>query len=333
MSPELASSYRWCWHVVRNSGSSFYRSFFLLKQPARDSIAALYAYARITDDLGDITGGDQAPVHALCKPDLLDAWLAELQSVMASSHSSHVDITVQVGGNKVGGNGTDAKAVLRQHSQLWPALFDTVKKYSIPSVLLEDVIRGVKMDARAVRIADWVELKEYCYHVASAVGLACTYIWNAQPELARSAAIDCGIAFQLTNILRDIREDAARGRIYVPQTLLNQFKCSELSWLDSQPDGDWQGCITSVYRTAAEYYARGWSTEQFLDPDGRKMFSLMWRTYRELLDEVHRHKSTLWSARKVHLPRTVRWRLAAAHFVPSLYRRLPTPSLASRCER
>jgi phytoene synthase len=228
-------------------------------------------------------------------------------------------------------NGLQADS-LRDYSLLWPALCNTAERYAIPHELLFGIIDGVEMDLGPVRIADWDELTEYSYYVASTVGLACTRLWGAKVTLPRQSAIDCGIAFQITNILRDLREDAARGRIYVPATQLQRFGCSAANWLRCQPDVDWFGCVDAMIARARQLYDNGWRTSEHLNDEGQRMFSLMWRTYRELLDEIDRSKASLWSGSPIRVSRWKKMKLAISHFLPNLYRRLPEPIVGGYVE-
>ncbi len=147
------------------------------------------------------------------------------------------------------------------------------------------------------RFASWEEVDKYSYHVASTVGLACTRIWQAADTLPKSPPIDCGLAFQLTNILRDLREDAARNRIYLPLSELTAFGCDEASWLSGNPQGDWQGLVRSVILRARAFYESGKHTIDHLPRPGKRIFGLMWSTYHDLLNTIDRQQSQLWSQR------------------------------------
>ncbi len=264
-------------------------------------MAALYAFARITDDLGDSnTSNDD-------KRDRLFRWQSNVHEFVGAGRRCEA----------AEGNGA--------HTMLWPALADTVQRFQIPAQLLDDIVKGVQMDVGPVSITDWPQLNDYCYHVASAVGLACTCIWQSRPALPSQAAIDCGIAFQLTNILRDVREDALQGRIYIPICELERFGCDRATWLSGKPNGDWAGCINSVACRASELYLSGWQTALFLHADGRRMFSLIWRTYRQLLNRVVCSTHTLWSGSRITVPKATQFKLAISHFVPWWYQILPAP--------
>lgn len=281
---ELVRSYDWCYRVARGSGSSFYRAFWLLNRPQRRAMFALYAFARITDDLGD----EKQPTAYRARR--LQTWNQQLlQQVSNEPPSAIEDLS------------TDRE--LAQFAALWPALRDTVRTYRIPTKLLHDLVIGVAMDLESVRLADWPAVDRYSYHVASTVGLACTHIWQAAESLPHQQAIDCGIAFQLTNILRDLREDAARDRIYIPISELERFGCDVDSWLAGQPQGQWQSLVTSVIERARALYESGSHTIDHLPGRGKRMFWLMWSHYRQLLEAIAQQKEQLWSERRVALPR------------------------------
>ncbi|MEM7557966.1 MAG: phytoene/squalene synthase family protein [Planctomycetota bacterium] len=293
-SSEVSKSYAWCRDVCRRSKSNFYASFRLLAPERRRAMDALYAFARISDDLADAIG------LAEDKQLVLEAWrerLGQIDSGKSLSDSS--------------------EQLLEPYRDLWPGLADAVVRFQIPLGLLDDIVEGVSMDlASERRFTTWAELDQYCYYVASAVGLACTYIWKADQEVPRETAVVCGQAFQLTNILRDVQEDAASGRIYLPLDSLRQYGVGEANWLGGQPNGDWTGLVESVARTAFERYEQGWDTIEYLTPDSQRMFSLMWRSYRQLLEEVIRHKEELWTGQRIRVGTWQKTRLLLRHVLP-----------------
>ena len=189
MNSALARSYRYCEEVTRREAGNFYPAFLLLPTPQRRSMCALYTFMRIADDLSD------EPTPIPIKRQQLADWRAGLRSALAGKfqHESH------------------------------PALYDTVTKYRIPARYLEAVIDGVEMDLEPVAYRTFADLRNYCWHVASVVGLSCIHIWGFHGLDAIRFAEDAGLAFQLTNILRDLGEDAARGRVYLPQEDLDRF--------------------------------------------------------------------------------------------------------------
>ncbi|HEY2895309.1 MAG TPA: phytoene/squalene synthase family protein, partial [Pirellulales bacterium] len=189
MSDEIAASYAHCRRIARRSASSFYYSFLLLPKPKRQAMCALYAFLRRTDDLGD----SAAPA-------------AERRGALVDWRHALVECQA----------GIYADPIL-------PALAHTVRTFSIPLEYLHAVIDGIETDLEPVAYESFDQLEEYCYRVASVVGLACLRIWGSIHPSAERPARQCGIAFQLTNILRDLGEDAARGRVYLPREDMDRF--------------------------------------------------------------------------------------------------------------
>src|SRR3954469_242245 len=186
MSRVLDASYRFCGALSRREARNFYYSFLLLPPPLRRSMYALYAFMRHTDDLAD----DPGPCRD--RDTQLERWRGDVHRALEAGESA-----------------------------AWPglaALAATVERHAIPARYLDDVIDGVAMDLHPRPFPTFDDLYGYCYRVASAVGLCCLYIWGYRSDggRAESLAEACGIALQLTNIVRDVREDAGNGRIYCP---------------------------------------------------------------------------------------------------------------------
>jgi phytoene synthase len=193
----LEESYAFCERVARTQAKNFYYSFLLLSRPQRRAMCAIYAFMRYCDDLSDAEGvSDRAGAIA--------RWQADLDAALAGSTPQH---------------------------PLWPAFSDTVSRYRIPHEYFRAMIRGVSSDLEPRHIQTFQELYDYCYHVASVVGLTIIHIFGFDDPAALPLAERCGVAFQLTNILRDVREDAEHGRIYLPAEDLDRFgvKPEELS--------------------------------------------------------------------------------------------------------
>src|SRR5215813_2322191 len=180
-------SYRYCLKVARTRAKNFYYSFVLLSKQQRKAMCAIYAYMRYCDDLSDEPGASRAAV---------DKWRAELENALEGNFSDH---------------------------PLWPAFHHTVRRFRIPHEYFRQMIDGIASDLEPRRIETFDELYRYCYHVASVVGLTIIHIFGFDTRSALPLAEKCGVAFQLTNILRDIREDAERGRIYLPAEDLVRF--------------------------------------------------------------------------------------------------------------
>lgn len=302
--PDIATSYLWCKDLCRKSKSSFFSSFALLDRPKRKAMYALYAFARISDDICD------SDEPAATREANLEAWRKQTAAMLEANEPMAA---------------LDNPPMLREYASLWPALSDCVGSFGIPHRLLDEIISGVRLDIHHEQPNDWNDLKHYCYHVASTVGLACTHIWRAdEAEPNQQSAIDCGLAFQLTNILRDVAEDAKRGRIYLPRDLLERHNVDSADWLAGTPTGDWIGAVTEVAEESRRLYENGWSTIDALTPRCQRMFSLMWRGYRTLLDQVLAEKHTLWTS-KPRLSKTAELKLLAQHVVPTVFERLDAP--------
>jgi 15-cis-phytoene synthase len=190
--------YARCAEVTRRSSSNFYYAFMLLSAERRRALYAVYAFCRFVDDIADDGAVAQPAV-------LLERWREELRKVFSG-------------------------AVERPVSR---ALADNVRRFNIPQRYFEEVIDGVEMDLTRKRYATFAKLSLYCRRVASAVGLICIEIFGYRNPATRVYAERLGLAFQLTNILRDVREDAARDRIYLPLEDLARFGVSEQEILQS----------------------------------------------------------------------------------------------------
>jgi phytoene synthase len=255
---DLRASYRFCGNLARREARNFYCAFLLLPPVKRRSMCALYAFLRHTDDLAD------EPAAAADKARALEAWRLELAAAL-------------------GGQITNWPG--------FPALADTVARHAIPHDLLGKAIDGVSMDVEPRRFATFDELADYCYHVASVVGLCCLHIWGYRSEggKAERLAEACGIALQLTNIIRDVREDARNGRIYLPEEDFARFGVDpdELSHT---------GCPSKQVRTllafeaqrAYAYYAQANSLAPLVYRVGRPVLRTIVGIYRSLLDEIVR---------------------------------------------
>lgn len=239
---------------------------------------ALYAYMRVTDDIAD-EPGDPAAIRAK-----LAAWRADLTAALAG-HFAH---------------------------PIHPALVATVRRYDVPARFLFDAIDGMEADVGPVRVATFADLYPYCYRVASAVGLACVRVWGLRPG-ASFAETDppaeaAGIAFQLTNILRDLGEDLARDRVYLPADELEAFGCPPDTWREPARAARFRELMRFQVDRARGYYRRSAALVPLLAPDGRAIFHVMSATYRRLLDEIEARGYDVFTAR-VRVPK---WRKLAA---------------------
>jgi len=272
----LAASYAACHRRVCQSRSSFHAAFRLLPKPKHRAMEALYAFARESDDLVD----SDEPVEQRCEK--LDLWRAALERHLATGPGPH-------------------------SSPLLPALADTVARYAIPHEYLLAVLDGVAMDLDRCHYETFDQLAVYCQRVASAVGLASMHIWGFTNPQALEPADHCGLAFQLTNILRDVREDARLGRVYLPEEDLRAAGCDAEQLRNGVADDRFLRLMYVQIARARAHYDRGRELRRFLHPDGQRIFGLMCATYRALLEQIARDPAAVLH-RRVRLPR---WRKLA----------------------
>jgi phytoene synthase len=281
MNEELAYSYRHCRQVARRANSNFSWVFRLLPADQRRGMEALYAFARHLDD---VTDTDQSLERRRLG---LDFWREELAA---------------------GLNG-------QLHGPVMPALADTVRRFEIPRDYLDQILDGVAMDLDHRGFETFHDLRRYAEHVASAVGLACLSIWGCRDPRAAVPAIDCGIAFQLTNILRDLAEDARLGRCYVPTEDLTRYAFTRDNFPPSLPlvPETAQRFLDllqfEIVRTKG-FYDSAAETADYLAGRPRKMFRLMHATYRTLLAKIERQPLAVLE-RRIRLSRPDKAWLAA----------------------
>lgn len=260
------SSLSYCRRLTRRAHSSFPLAFRVLPPAKRDAMTALYAFCRASDDLADEPGDPAAKRAAL------HGWRLRLRDALRHGIYTH-----------------------RVHA----ALHDAVRRYEVPSDYLEAVLDGVETDMGPVAFASFDDLYPYCYRVASAVGVACVYVWGLRdPDdlgPAIDLAVDAGIAFQLTNILRDLGEDRARGRVYLPRDELERFGCPPEAWRAGDPA--FRELMRFQVGRAREYYAKGGPLSGLLSADGRAVFRVMAGVYRRLLDEIERRDYDVFARR------------------------------------
>ena len=263
MTFSLEASYAECERLTRSQAGNFYYSFLVLPRAKQRAMSALYAFLRRTDDLSD----SHEPVET--RRAQLAEWRAALDAALAGEF----------------------------RSPLLPALADTVTRYAIPVEHLRAAIDGVEQDLDPRVYHTFDELADYCHLVASAVGLACIHIWGFRGGEAIAPAKACGIAFQLTNILRDLKEDAARGRVYLPQENLERFDYTADDLLANVIDGRFRALMRFEMARAEEHYRRAAELERWLEPDGRRIFGAMTAIYHSLLDEIRRRDGDIFGPR------------------------------------
>jgi len=261
--------------LVRKSRSSFYYSFLLLPRPKRDAIYAVYALCRAVDDIADDPGDIEA------KAERLKGWREELDRCYAG----------------------------RPTHPITRALRDCLNRYPIPKGYFEELIAGVEMDLTITRYRTFADLRRYCYRVASVVGLICIEIFGYRHEATKEYAINLGLALQLTNILRDLKTDGRRGRIYLPQEDLERFGYSEDDLLQGRYTPGFFALMRFEADRAREYFRL--AAESLPSEDRKSMASaeVMGRIYRETLETIARKEFRVFEDR-IALSRARKIRLA-----------------------
>lgn len=277
----LDTSYRYCEAVARREARNFYYSFRLLPPARRRAMSALYGFMRHTDDLADEAGEPAAKRAALA------AWRAELVAALAEPAATKAPS---------GWAG-------------WPAFADTVRRHAIPVRHLHEVIDGVAMDVEPRRFATFDELYHYCYLVASAVGLCCIRIWGYESSDGRAERLaeSCGIALQLTNIIRDVSDDARAGRVYLPREDLERFGVTPAELAATATSEPLRRLLAHEGQRAYHYYEQARPLVGLVAPVGRPVLRAIAGIYRALLDEIAGRGYDV-APRRIALPG---WRKAA----------------------
>jgi phytoene synthase len=272
MKTAVSDSYSYCQTLARRTGRNFYFSFLTLPRRLFRDMCVLYAFMRHTDDLGDCE--DLSPSERRAE---LARWRTALDEAL------------------------DGRC---ENCRILPALAHVAAKHRIPARYLNDVIAGVESDLTPREFTNFADLSQYCYQVAGAVGLCCIHIWGFRDERALPRAIDCGTAFQLTNILRDLGEDARMGRVYLPQEDLNRFGYTAADLSQGVRDDRFRELMKFQVSRAADYYARGAELHDYVSPVGRPVLSAMFRIYSSLLREIERRDYDVFTRRiRVSSPR------------------------------
>lgn len=270
-----AADHEACAALLGASGSSFALPIRLLPAAKRRGTTALYAFCRRADDIVD-DAADAAAARAA-----LDAFEAAVRDGLT-------------------GRGGD-DPVIR-------ALADTVRRFAVPEEEIAAILAGVRMDLDRDTYATFADLEAYCRRVAGAVGVAAIHIWGFVSPDAGAAAVDCGLAFQLTNILRDVPEDLARGRVYLPSEDLSATGCRIDDLRAGRIGPEFAGLAALEANRAAAAFDRAAALDRMLTTDGRLAFRAMFGVYGGLFAAVRRAGPRIFTAR----PRLSRPAAAAA---------------------
>jgi phytoene synthase len=313
MNLELDVSYDYCAGVARRARSNFYYTFALLPLEKRRAMYAVYAYLRELDDIAD--GPMSLEWQALVKNNLSAETLnpdyptvIERLSILRMLPASplwqnlrldSLDLAKQHRLQRLEAARQQFNAALAGEASgpILPALAETIKAYNIPAKYFLDVMQGVAADIAGHDYQTWEELGTYCYRVASVVGLICLHIWGFRDERAFPPAIACGLAFQMTNILRDLGEDASINRIYLPRQEITAAGYSDTELVQGSVNAGYERLIEQQIARARGLYAEAEELPRHLQRDGQRIYAAMFATYRALLDKVSEQRDQLLQQR------------------------------------
>jgi 15-cis-phytoene synthase len=284
---QLAIAYSVCRGITRNNAKNFYYAFLVLPQRKRQALCAVYAFMRRCDDIAD------DPTLSLDQRRLqLDHWLDALHRTQQ-------------------GEPSDDPILL--------ALTDAQRRYTIPAGLVDELAMGTAMDVVdpeaespsqenlktnpaavpgvTVQYQTFDDLKLYCYRVASVVGLVCIHIFGYRDPAAESLAEECGLAFQLTNIIRDVKEDAAMGRIYLPQEDLAKFGVSSADLLSTPDPARLRPLLAFEADRARAFYQAGDQLSSYVSEDSQPALWVLINIYRKLLEKIADRQYDVFSGR------------------------------------
>ena len=272
----LEDAYEFCRQVTAKYSKTFYLGTMLMPEKKRRAIWAIYVWCRRTDELVD------GPESVNTTPATLDQWEQDLEKIFTGRPIENPDV----------------------------ALIDTLEQFPIDIQPFRDMIAGQRMDLYRSRYETFDDLNLYCYRVAGTVGLmsnavmgiersANTAPWSPQqrPTIPEKEAIALGIANQLTNILRDVGEDARRGRIYLPLEDLDLFKYSEADLMNGVIDDRWQDLMKFQIQRARKFYNQAENGIRCLSRDARWPVWAALMLYRQILDEIERNKYNVFTKR------------------------------------
>ena len=251
--PTLREAYAFCRNITKRRAKNFYYAFLFLPRLKRQAIYAVYAFCRYSDDLADDPNiKDRTALFARWKQDLEQCYQGEV------------------------------------NHPILIALQDTVQRFRIPKEYFDQLLEGMLMDLSITRYRTFDELYQYAYHAASVVGLICIEIFGYKNVRTREYAKNLGIALQLTNILRDVKEDAERGRIYLPQEDLERFHYSEKDLLERRMYPSFIKLMEFQAARALYYYEKA---SRLIPPEDRNLLTtaeIMKNIYLRMLQEITR---------------------------------------------
>ncbi len=285
---DLESAYEACRTITRREAKNFYYAFLTLPVAKRRAIYAAYAFCRHCDDTVDEETSTEAKLKAL----------SDLQANLDSTYSGSASSPVYV------------------------ALADVARNYDIPQEYFQEIILGVESDLVKDRFQNFDELKEYCYRVASVVGLICLQIFGYEDDRAKEYAVDLGLAMQLTNIIRDVREDLDMGRVYLPQDEMARFGYSEDDLRNGVRNEAFLELMRFQSQRAREYFDRGFKLLPYLSRRSRACPAVLGALYSKVLDRIEASDYNVLESR-VSLSKAEKIGITAKTWLGSM---LPLPS-------
>ena len=266
---QLRAAYSVCRHIARSAAKNFYYGFLVLPGDKRDALCAVYAFMRRADDISD---DPSLPVEQ--RRQKLKEWIAWLSLV-------------------VEGVKTDDPVLL--------ALADSQKRFKIPLDLLEKLVQGTAMDVTPeegrLQYDTFDQLYDYCYHVASVVGLVCIRIFGYRDPRAEKLAEQTGVAFQLTNIIRDVKEDSQLGRVYIPREDLKAFDVDPAVITNGSAAAAMRPVLAFEAQRAREYYRAADELLPLVDEDSQPALWTLVEIYRRLLERIAQRDFDVFSER------------------------------------
>ncbi|MCH8107897.1 MAG: presqualene diphosphate synthase HpnD [Chloroflexi bacterium] len=280
---DLELAYEECRSITRREARNFYYAFLTLPAAQRRAIYVTYAFCRHCDDAVDAEGSNEEKL----------AMLVSLRSHLSECYQGHAATPVFL------------------------ALADVAGRYEIPEEYFQEVLSGVQSDLVKDRYEDFEQLRAYCYQVASVVGLICLQIFGYKDSNAKAHAIDLGLAMQLTNIARDVREDLEFGRIYLPQDEMARFGYTEEELQAGVVNDAFVNLMRFQAQRAKGYFRSGFQLLPYLSPRSRACPAVLGRLYTKILDRIESADYDVLSNR-IGLSTTEKVRVTAQTWISSI---------------
>ena len=292
MAMNLDEAYDHCQQIAKEHARNFYYAFRTLPAKKRRAIYAAYAFCRYCDDVAD----EEHPKYEK------DRLFAELRHDLTESKAGRSD------------------------GPVLQALQDATQAFGIPYEYYEEVIEGVEMDLVKTRFANFDELRDYCYKVASVVGLICIEVFGYEDPKAKEFAIDLGIAMQITNILRDVKEDAERNRIYLPQDDMERFGYTEQDLMNGVVNDAFRNLMAHQVKRARQYFESGKRLFPLLASESRACPMMLHAVYSGVLDRIEDSGYNVFE-RRIGLNKAEKLAMLARLWITNLMPSMPIPLL------